>query len=294
MSSRWSWTRSPSTRSRRGCAPEGSPRGRWRSSTWRGSRRSTGRGRRCAASSRSIPTRWPSPTPLDQERKERRSARPAARHPGPDQGQHRHRRPDDDHRRLAGAGRGEPPARRLRRQRLREAGAVILGKTNLSEWANFRSTQFDQRLERARRADAEPLRARPQPLRLQLRLRRRGRGEPLRGRGRHRDRRLDRLPVVRQRHRRHQADGRAGQPRRHHPDLAHPGHRRADGAHGARRRDPARRARRASIREDAATRAAAGPRRPPTTRARSIPAGCAARGSAWRASPSASTRAVDA
>ena len=25
-------------------------------------------------------------------------------------------------------------------QRLREAGAVILGKTNLSEWANFRST----------------------------------------------------------------------------------------------------------------------------------------------------------
>ena len=26
-------------------------------------------------------------------------------------------------------------------QRLREAGAVILGKTNLSEWANFRSTK---------------------------------------------------------------------------------------------------------------------------------------------------------
>src|SRR3546814_2290210 len=26
-------------------------------------------------------------------------------------------------------------------QRLREAGAVILGKTNLSEWANFRSTR---------------------------------------------------------------------------------------------------------------------------------------------------------
>ena len=25
--------------------------------------------------------------------------------------------------------------------RLREAGAVILGKTNLSEWANFRSTR---------------------------------------------------------------------------------------------------------------------------------------------------------
>ena len=26
-------------------------------------------------------------------------------------------------------------------ERLRAAGAVILGKTNLSEWANFRSTQ---------------------------------------------------------------------------------------------------------------------------------------------------------
>ena len=35
--------------------------------------------------------------------------------------------------------------------RLRAAGAVILGKTNLSEWANFRSTPIDERLERARR-----------------------------------------------------------------------------------------------------------------------------------------------
>ena len=99
------------------------------------------------------------------------TARPAARHPGADQGQHRHRRPDDRPRRA----RWRWPARRAGRdafmvQRLREAGAVILGKTNLSEWANFRSTAFDQRLERPRRADAQSLRPGPQSLRLQLRL----------------------------------------------------------------------------------------------------------------------------
>ena len=49
--------------------------------------------------------------------------------------------------------------------RLRAAGAVILGKTNLSEWANIRSTDIDFRLERGRRPDPQPLCARPQPLR---------------------------------------------------------------------------------------------------------------------------------
>ena len=38
---------------------------------------------------------------------------------------------------LAGA---KPPADAFIAARLRDAGAVILGKTNLSEWANFRST----------------------------------------------------------------------------------------------------------------------------------------------------------
>ncbi len=55
---------------------------------------------------------------------------------------------------------------------------------------------FHQRVEQPRRADAQPLRARPQPVRLQLRLGRGGRGQPVRrGRG-HRDGRLDHLPVA--------------------------------------------------------------------------------------------------
>ena len=78
---------------------------------------------------------------LDERAPRQGAARAAARHPGADQGQHRHRRPHGHHGRLAGAG-------RLRRPRgtpfvargCAQAGAVILGKTNLSEWANFRST----------------------------------------------------------------------------------------------------------------------------------------------------------
>ena len=70
------------------------------------------------------------------------TARPAARHPDPPQGQHRHGRPDDDHGRLAGARRDRSRSRdAFLAARLREAGAVILGKTNLCEWANFRSTR---------------------------------------------------------------------------------------------------------------------------------------------------------
>ena len=53
--------------------------------------------------------------------------------------------------------------------RLRAAGAVIVGKANLSEWANIRSSQFDLRLERGRRPDAQPSCAQPQPVRIQLR-----------------------------------------------------------------------------------------------------------------------------
>ncbi len=58
----------------------------------------------------------------------------------------------------------------------------------------------------------------------------------------HGDRRLDRLPAVRLRPRRDQADRRARQPLGHRAHLPHPGHGRAHGAHGRRRRDAPRRA----------------------------------------------------
>ena len=83
-----------------------------------------------------------SPTTLDRERQSGARPRPAARHPGPAQGQHRHRRPHA----ARPPARSRWPSRIAPRdaflvERLREAGAVILGKTNLSEWANFRSTR---------------------------------------------------------------------------------------------------------------------------------------------------------
>ncbi len=123
--------------------------------------------------------------------------------------------------------------------RLREAGVVILGKTNLSEWANFRSERILQRLERSRRPDEQPLRSDPQPLRLELGIRGRRRGQPRRGRDRHRDQRLDRLSRHRQRRGRNQADRRPGQQERSGADLPHPGHRRADGEERGRCGHPA-------------------------------------------------------
>jgi amidase len=64
--------------------------------------------------------------------------RAAARHPDPAQGQHRHARPHGDDRRLAGPGRQPRARRRADRRAASRGGAVILGKANLSEWANFR------------------------------------------------------------------------------------------------------------------------------------------------------------
>ena len=54
------------------------------------------------------------------------------RHPGPDQGQHWHQRPAGDSG-LAGAGPGPPRRTPSTSGMLRQVGAVILGKTNLSD-----------------------------------------------------------------------------------------------------------------------------------------------------------------
>ena len=54
----------------------------------------------------------------------------------------------------------------------------MLGKTNLSEWANFRSTHSIERLERARRADRNPYALDRNPSGSSSGIRRRGRGEP--------------------------------------------------------------------------------------------------------------------
>ena len=77
---------------------------------------------------------------LDKERKAKARTRPIARHSRADQGQHRHGRPDADDCRVAGAGWVASGRDSFVAQKLREAGAVILGKTNLSEWANIRSS----------------------------------------------------------------------------------------------------------------------------------------------------------
>ena len=159
------------------------------------------------------------PRRADDRRRARRraqgegAARAAARHSRPHQGQHRHRRQDDDDRRSL-ALEGVAAARRTPFVVAAAARGrrVILGKTNLSEWANFRSTHSTSGWSGRGGQVKNPVRARSQSVRLELGDRRRDRGEPRGDRRRHRDRRVDRLPVGRQRPRRHQADGRPGQP----------------------------------------------------------------------------------
>ncbi len=73
-------------------------------------------------------------------------------------------------------------------KRLRDAGAVILGKTNLSEWANFRSTRSTSGWSSRGGLTRNPVCARPQPERLEQRQRGGGGREPRGARGRDRDR----------------------------------------------------------------------------------------------------------
>ena len=94
-------------------------------------------------------------------------------------------------------------------KRLREAGRRHPGQGQHERMGQLPRQLLLERLERRRRPDAQPLRARPQPLRLELGLGRRRRGQPLRPGHRHRDQRFDRLPGQQQRHRRPQAHRRA-------------------------------------------------------------------------------------
>src|SRR5213082_7011 len=67
------------------------------------------------------------------------TARAVARHPHPGEGQRGDAGPHAEHGGLALVG-VSPPRDAFLVERLRAAGAVLLGKANLSEWANFRSS----------------------------------------------------------------------------------------------------------------------------------------------------------
>ena len=178
---------------------------------------------------------------LDKERKDK-GPRPAARHPHPHQGQHRHRRQDGDHRGFAGPGRVEAAEGRLPRRAAAQGRGRHARQDEPQRVGQHPLQLLDQRLERPRRPDAQPLRPGPQHFRLQLRFGGGRRRQPVRRRRRHRDRRLHRQPVVGQRRRRHQADRRPRQPFGGHSHLPHQDTAGPMGRTVPRRGDPAGRA----------------------------------------------------
>jgi len=109
-------------------------------------------------------------------------------------------------------------------EQLREAGAVLLGKTNLSEWANFRDGSASSGWSGRGGQTHNPYILRPQPVRLFVRDWSGDRGEPCGHRHRHGNRRLDRLPFFDLRDRRHQTNRWFGIQKRHHSDLGFSGH----------------------------------------------------------------------
>jgi len=98
-------------------------------------------------------------------------------------------------------------------RKLREAGAVILGKTNLSEWANIRSNHSTSGWS-GRGGHQKSLCARSEPLRLEFRLRRGHFSEPVCRRSWDRDRWFNRVPIIGKRDCWYQANTRIDQPRR--------------------------------------------------------------------------------
>ena len=126
----------------------------------------------------------------------------------------------------------KPPKDSFVAKKLRDAGAVILGKTNLSEWANIRSSHSTSGWSGRGGLTEEPLRAEPQSLRLEFRLGCWRFGESLRGCGWYGDRRVDCVSFFSERSGWDQADGGTGEPHRDHSDFAHSGHSWADLPYG--------------------------------------------------------------
>ena len=184
----------------------------------------------------------------DRRRARRRAqdqgpARPAARHPGADQGQHRHGGSHADDGGIARARGIDRAGGRLSRREAARGGRGDPRQDQSQRVGQLSIDALVERLERTRRADAQSVRARSQSVGLELGIGRRGRREPRRDRDRHRNRRIGRVAVEQQRARRHQADARPRQPLRHRPDLAQPGHGGPDDAHRGR-------CRRAALRDE--------------------------------------------
>src|ERR1043166_4647830 len=140
-----------------------------------------------------------------------------------------------------------PPRDAFLVERLRAAGAVLLGKANLSEWANFRSTHSSSGWSGRGGQCRNPYALDRTPSGSSSGSGGpggRGGGEPVRGRHRDRDRRLHRVALDLLLDRGHQADARPREPGRRHPHPPQPGHRGSHGPHGRRRGDPAGRAHR--------------------------------------------------
>ena len=148
-----------------------------------------------------------------------------------------------------------PPYEATITKNLREAGAIIIAKTQMTELANwvaggpmpmpgnynalsgFGMNPYDPRRD-PREATAD---GRPVLRHGRIELRHRHGGELLGSQRRHRNVGIDPQPGEPEHAGGDQADGWTYQPLRRHPDHGRPGHGRPDGAHGDRRRDPARR-----------------------------------------------------
>ena len=146
-----------------------------------------------------------------------------------------------------------PPYEATLTKNLRDAGAIIIAKTTMTELANWVAAAMPTNYNSLSGFGFNPYDPRRDPRDAT------GDGRPvlatggsssgigtaaelLGGQRRHRDVGLDPQPVEPEHAGRHQADGRTHQPLRRDSDHRRSGHARSDGALGRRRRDPARRA----------------------------------------------------